>query len=137
MIKSDGEYGKLRLELSKSMALKHRLAALLRDLEWHDRELLNLLDNRISLLSAQLSQYQKRHADSVDVGVLVSVKDLPSALIRARLWLGWTQKELSERTELPQFRISRYEMGDYAAAKLGAAIHIAGVIAQELQRKAK
>src|ERR1019366_3162994 len=47
-----------------------------------------------------------------------SIEDLPRALIRARIALGMSQKELAEKMGLKEQQIQRYEATEYSAASL-------------------
>ncbi len=47
-----------------------------------------------------------------------TLSELPHALIRARIAMGLTQKDLADRLELSEQQVQRYESTDYGAASL-------------------
>jgi hypothetical protein len=133
MINNDLEYGRRRRDLSKYIALKRRLELLFKDLEWQDEQLLSFLESRISQTSEALSHYQKRLEAQVDATALSNLSCLPPALIQSRLWLGWSQKELADRTGLTSVKICRYERAEYASTNLRTVMRIARAITHGLE----
>jgi ribosome-binding protein aMBF1 (putative translation factor) len=134
MFRSNKHFAKFRRDLSSMKALRQRVSAMLRDFELQDDQVLPTLDSRIEQLSQQLSQYSQRHIAEIDADHLALLPDLPCLLIKARLFLGWTQKELAERTGLRAAQICTYEKESYVSIRLGKAIEIAEVMRGQLAK---
>ncbi len=76
------------------------------------------LQSQLEDLRAELEEYEALrsgeqttfHADSFD--------ELPRALIKARVALGLSQRQLAERLGLKEQQVQRYEATEYASASL-------------------
>jgi transcriptional regulator with XRE-family HTH domain len=55
---------------------------------------------------------------------LASLRELPGALIKARIARGWTQERLAEELDMPKQQIQRYEATEYASASLRRLLEI-------------
>ncbi len=75
-------------------------------------------DSQIEELREQLAEYEALRRGSIAVLELGSLKELPVALIRARIASGLTQRELAERLGLKEQQVQRYEATRYAGASL-------------------
>src|SRR4051812_42261218 len=76
------------------------------------------LESRLEELQSDLAAYRRlQEGESLHFGVS-GLKDLPRALIQARIAAGLTQKELGERLGLPEQTVQRYESTDYSSASL-------------------
>ncbi|MCP3937172.1 MAG: helix-turn-helix transcriptional regulator [Actinomycetia bacterium] len=53
------------------------------------------------------------------------IGEFPTALIRARIARGLTQRELADRLGIAEQSIQRYEAGDYAGVSFGRLVEIA------------
>ena len=69
-------------------------------------------------LEGQLREYESLKAGNFELDDLNVVAELPIALIKARIALGLSQKDLAERLKLKEQQIQRYEATDYASASL-------------------
>ena len=69
-------------------------------------------------LEEQLREYESLKAGNFELGDLHMVAELPTALIKARIAQGLSQKDLAERLNLKEQQIQRYEATDYASASL-------------------
>ncbi len=69
-------------------------------------------------LEGQLREYESLKAGNFELDDLHVVAELPTALIKARIAQGLSQKELAERLKLKEQQIQRYEATDYASASL-------------------
>ena len=56
---------------------------------------------------------------------LDSLRELPGALIKARIARGWTQEQLARQLDMPKQQIQRYEATEYASASLRRLLEIA------------
>ncbi len=76
------------------------------------------LRSQLSDLEEQLREYESLKAGNFEIEDLNVVAELPTALIKARIAQGLSQKELAERLKLKEQQIQRYEATDYASASL-------------------
>jgi ribosome-binding protein aMBF1 (putative translation factor) len=75
-------------------------------------------ESQIEELIEQLAEYDALRGGQVRVLELESLAELPEALIRARIAVGLTQKELAQRLRLKEQQIQRYEATRYAGVSL-------------------
>lgn len=76
------------------------------------------IESELELLSQQLAEYGALRSGRVTIIELESLRELPEALIRARIAAGLTQKDLAARLGLKEQQIQRYESTRYAGASL-------------------
>ncbi|MDO8673148.1 MAG: helix-turn-helix transcriptional regulator [Dehalococcoidia bacterium] len=76
------------------------------------------MESQLQELREQIGEYEALRSGQVTVLELDSLKDLPEALIRARIASGLTQKELAARLGLKEQQIQRYEATRYAGVSL-------------------
>ena len=76
------------------------------------------ISSQIADLESELRAYESLRRGEYRVDDLRAVHELPSALIKARISLGLSQKDLAERIGLKEQQIQRYEATDYASASL-------------------
>ncbi len=69
-------------------------------------------------LREQVAEYDALRSGKVAVLETDSLRDLPDALIRARIATGLTQKALAARLGLKEQQVQRYEATRYASANL-------------------
>jgi transcriptional regulator with XRE-family HTH domain len=77
------------------------------------------LIGQLAELDAQLHEYEQLRAGQLTAARVVSLGDLPDALVRARIAAGLSQRELAERLGMKEQQIQRYEADGYAGASLG------------------
>jgi DNA-binding transcriptional regulator YiaG len=65
-------------------------------------------------LRAQLARYEDLRSGRVAQRTLHSLRELPVALIEARIAARLTQRELAERLGLPEQQVQRWEANEYA-----------------------
>jgi hypothetical protein len=128
MIQNEREY-----RITKSQADK--FARALEDLEANSGGDLPMVALQKSALASQLEELREQLADydglkSGDVREIAvnSFDELPQALIRARIAMGLSQKELAERMGLKEQQIQRYESSDYAGASLHRIKGVSGAL---------
>ena len=73
------------------------------------------LQSQLSELREELEEYEALKSGQQAVLELNSLEELPSALIKARIAAGLSQKELAERLDLKEQQIQRYEATEYAS----------------------
>ena len=76
------------------------------------------LRSQLADLESELREYESLKAGEFQIDGLKAVADLPTALIKARIAQGLSQKDLAERLGLKEQQIQRYEATDYASASL-------------------
>ena len=71
----------------------------------------------IDRLSAEIAEYDnlKQHKTAIEIA---SIDELALGLIKARIALGMTQKELAAKIGVQEQQIQRYEDNQYASASL-------------------
>lgn len=89
---------------------------------------LDALRSQRADLQSAVEEYEelKQHRPTViEAG---SLDELPRALIRARIALGLSQKELAEKMGLKEQQLQRYEATDYASASLSRIQEVAAAL---------
>lgn len=76
------------------------------------------LESQLADLRAEAHHYEQLVAERPARIVAESFDELPIALIKARIALGMTQRELAERLGVQEQQVQRYEATDYASASL-------------------
>lgn len=71
------------------------------------------LQSEIDVLKARIERYEDLRDGRVDRRELDNLRDLPAALIEARIAAGLTQKALADRLGLKQQQIQRWEANRY------------------------
>ena len=69
-------------------------------------------------LQREIQEYEDLRTGKFPVFELLSIEDLPKTLIKARIALGLSQKDLAERIGLQEQQIQRYEAIDYESASV-------------------
>ena len=90
----------------------------LEDPSLHPRQILsqkNSYNKIIGTLKQDLAEYEELKSGRIAVFQIESFNDLPAALIKARIALGMTQKELAEKIDTQEQQIQRYEANHYHA----------------------
>lgn len=72
------------------------------------------LQSQLEDLQHELREYEKLQSTEPRSITIESIEALPAALIRARIAIGLTQKQLARRLGLKEQQIQRYEATSYA-----------------------
>ena len=80
----------------------------------------------------EMSEYEALRSGRISI-VLRSLDELPSALIKARIASGLTQRQLAQRLGLKALQIQRYEASDYRNVPCGRARDIAEALGLRLE----
>jgi HTH-type transcriptional regulator / antitoxin HipB len=91
----------------------------------------NSFQTEIDKLSMELKEYEELKAGQVKIAIR-AIDDLPNALIKKRIKLGMTQKELAEKVGIKEQMIQRYESSQYGAASFQRVSEIAQALALEI-----
>jgi len=76
------------------------------------------VQSQLDELRAEVAAYEALQKGHSTVLELASFEELPTALIRARIASGLTQKQLAERLGMKEQQLQRYEATEYAGASL-------------------
>ncbi|MDQ3659527.1 MAG: helix-turn-helix domain-containing protein [Actinomycetota bacterium] len=76
------------------------------------------LESQLADLRSELRQFEQLVAEQPSIIIAESFDDLPLALIKARIALGLTQRELAGRLGVQEQQVQRYEATDYSSASL-------------------
>jgi ribosome-binding protein aMBF1 (putative translation factor) len=93
------------------------------------------MKSQLADLEDQAKEYEKLRAGKYRVLKGSSIAELPIALIRARIALGLTQKQLAERVGLKEQQIQRYEETDYASASFSRLQEIIEALGLDIEEK--
>lgn len=82
-------------------------------------------------LENEIVEYEMLKQGSVAIPDLSQVQELHSNLIRARIALGLTQRELAENLGIAEQQVQRYEASEYAGASLARLREVAAALGRE------
>jgi HTH-type transcriptional regulator / antitoxin HipB len=87
----------------------------------------------IDRLKSQLAEYEtlQQGVSSLEI---ISLDELPIALIKARIALGMTQKQLAEKIDTQEQQIQRYEADLYDKISFARMMKVAHVLGISLKR---
>jgi HTH-type transcriptional regulator / antitoxin HipB len=103
----------------------------LEDPNLHPRQILsqkNSYNRIIGTLKQELAEYEELKSGRIAVFQIESFQDLPTALIKARIASGMTQKELAEKIDTQEQQIQRYEANHYHAISFDRLMKIVGAL---------
>jgi ribosome-binding protein aMBF1 (putative translation factor) len=93
------------------------------------------MKSQLAELEDQAKEYEKLRAGKCKVLKASSIAELPVGLIRARIALGLTQKQLAERVGLKEQQIQRYEETDYATASFSRLQEVIEALGLDIEEK--
>ena len=126
MIKNERQY---KITRSRADDVRNTIGELQRTplpdgLQPEMRELqLDALRGTLGDLEVELAEYDALHDATLIEAT--GIEQLPTALIRARIACGLTQRQLAERVGLQEQAIQRYEATDYAGVSFARLVEIA------------
>lgn len=83
------------------------------------------IDGELKDLRRQLRRYDNLKAGHTKTRKLRGLRELPEALIEARIARGWTQKDLAQKLGVAEQQVQRYEQDRYEKTSLGRLLKIA------------
>jgi transcriptional regulator with XRE-family HTH domain len=118
MIRNDRQYKISRARAGEFAELLDTTAqrAHLND-EWSDVEMA-AVRSQLDELREEIDEYEKLRAGGITSLQINSLEELPTALIKARIASGLTQKELADKLGVKEQQIQRYEQNDYAGVSI-------------------
>lgn len=130
MIKNERQYRVTKGQLDRFKALVEDVRArhanttdvLLRDLE------LSAAEAQVEELTTELDEYDNLRNGLTVVEPLGSLADLPLQLIRTRIALGLTQRDLAGRLGMPEQQVQRYEANNWSTASLSRLVEVADAL---------
>jgi HTH-type transcriptional regulator / antitoxin HipB len=115
MIQNERQY---KITQTKLKDLKLDLAEVDLAVDLHPLKILaqqNSLNILIGELEQEISDYDRLKSGEVKQFPIESFQDLPCVMIKARIAVGMTQKELAEKIGVQEQQIQRYEANNYRA----------------------
>ncbi|MGF1602578.1 MAG: helix-turn-helix transcriptional regulator [Thermosynechococcaceae cyanobacterium] len=94
------------------------------------------IESQLTDLREELKEYEAltRHSSEGSIGLtLHSLRELPVALIKARIAANLSQKALADCLGLKEQQIQRYEATEYASAKLSRILEISETLGLRLE----
>lgn len=91
------------------------------------------LQSQLDEMLEDIQAYESLRDGVHEIPAVLSVQDVPNALIQSRIRAGLTQEQLAERVSLKSQQIQRYEATDYASASLSRVSEIARVLEISLE----
>lgn len=85
-------------------------------------------ESMLADLRDQITEYEQLKKGKFKTATLELVEAVPSNLIRARIALGWTQKDLADKLGTTEQQIQKYEATDYESASFKRVMEIATVL---------
>jgi DNA-binding XRE family transcriptional regulator len=86
------------------------------------------IDSEIDVLRAQLEHYEQLRDGRITGRELGSLRELPTALIEARIAAHLTQRQLAERIGVAEQQIQRWEANNYTGVNLDRLQNIADAL---------
>ena len=117
MIKNEKQY---KITNAKIKDFAQSVSILDQEIDKNHDPLLELerdaLRGQIFDLQRELEEYEDLKAGNIPILEFINIEDLPKTLIKSRIALGLSQKDLAEKMRLQEQQIQRYEHTDYESA---------------------
>ncbi|MHB1468007.1 MAG: helix-turn-helix transcriptional regulator [Candidatus Saccharimonadales bacterium] len=89
--------------------------------------------SEIETLQRQIDHYERLRDGHITSREITSLRDLPSALIEARIAAQLTQRQLAERIGVAEQQVQRWEANDYSSVGLDRLQGIADALGVQIQ----
>lgn len=93
------------------------------------------MESQLAELEDQVKEYEQLRTGNYQMLETPSLQKLPLELIRARIAMGMTQKQLAERLGLKEQQIQRYEETEYASASFSRLMEIIKALELEVREE--
>ena len=127
MIKNQRQYSISKVQIQKFKDSIAKLEQNKKTLKLHPlliKAQKDSLDSQLADLQKQMQEYEDLKDGKIPIVGLLSIEDLPITLIKARIALGLSQKDLGQLVGLQEQQIQRYESRDYESASVGRMMEI-------------
>ena len=84
-------------------------------------------------LRAEVDEYEQLRAGTLTTFEATSLPELATALVKARISKGWTQRQLAEQLGVAEQQVQRYESTGYASASLARLGDIAAALGAQVR----
>ena len=135
MIHSDKQLGVSTREMAK---LNHALGSKQSEhagQDWVCRAEINALKSQIAELRADIKHYQMLKRGEITVAKSVSLEELPSVLVQARIISEMSQSDLARALGTKPQQVQRYEATDYMGASLAKLIEVSRILNVQVSGK--
>lgn len=138
MIKNERQY---RITKSQVETFRKALSTLIEKRSDSGSEDLKLelqrsaLASQLSDLEAEIGEYEALRNQDSQTLELSSFAELPGALIKARIAVGLTQRELADRLHLKEQQVQRYEANGYVGANLARIQEVVDALGIRLRKQ--
>ncbi|HEY7960295.1 MAG TPA: helix-turn-helix transcriptional regulator [Solirubrobacteraceae bacterium] len=92
----------------------------------------NAITSWIETLREQIDHYEKLRDGQITSREITSLRELPTALIEARIAAGMTQRQLAERIGVAEQQIQRWEANAYSGVGLDRLQNIADALGVQI-----
>jgi Zn-dependent peptidase ImmA (M78 family)/transcriptional regulator with XRE-family HTH domain len=93
------------------------------------------LKSELDKLNKQIHEYEELRNSSIENLFIPSFEGLPLGLIKARIILGLSQKDLAERLQMKEQQIQRYEANEYASASFSRLKEIVNSLGLKIEER--
>jgi ribosome-binding protein aMBF1 (putative translation factor) len=129
VIKNDLQYKVAKAALKRFQATLDQHADLTADQETWVRELhAATITGEIQKLKEEIADYERTKSGSDSVVDLSLVDRIPALLIKRRIALGWSQRDLAKRLRVSPQQVQNDEATNYASASLARLSKVAAVL---------
>ena len=128
MIHSDKQLGVSTRELAKLNDALGSIQSEESSQDWVRKAEINALKSQIAELRADIKNYQTLKRGEITVAKSVSLEELPSVLVQARIISGLSQNDLARALGTKPQQVQRYEATDYMGASLAKLIEVSRVL---------
>ena len=93
------------------------------------------LKSQLGDLLAEIQEYERLKSGKVKVISVGSFDALPDGLIKARIAVGLTQKELAQSLSVKEQQVQRYEATGYRSASFGRLMEVAHALGVQVREE--
>jgi HTH-type transcriptional regulator / antitoxin HipB len=117
-------------DVEKALSELLKIENTLRPRQFRSRK--NGLQITIDTLRQEIKEYENLKTQQIPIAI-TSIKELPLALIKARIAMGMTQKELAEKIGVKEQQVQRDEANQYRSASFQRITEVAEVLGIQIQ----
>lgn len=93
----------------------------------------NAIAGQIETLRAEINHYEQLRDGHITSRQITSLRELPTALIEARIAARLTQRQLASRIDIAEQQIQRWEANDYSGVNLDRLQIVADALGVKIQ----